>query len=88
MSRLIDADELKKDDEVIMWLSNDAIRTGKQLKMFSELFIKKIDDAPTVKAIPIPDNATNGDIIMALFGDNYSAKKSWWNALYKGSDTE
>ena len=51
--RLIDADELKKDDEVTMWLSNDAIRTGKQLKMFSEYFINKIDNMPTVNAIPM-----------------------------------
>ena len=34
--RLIDADELKKDDEVTMWLSKDPVRTGKQLRMFSE----------------------------------------------------
>ena len=53
MARLIDADELSKDDEVIAWVSNDAIRTGKQLKMFSELFLKKIADAPTVDAQPV-----------------------------------
>lgn len=46
--RLIDADALKKDDEVAEWLSLDAVRTGKMLKRFSELFIKKIDVAPTV----------------------------------------
>ena len=34
--RLIDADELIKDDEVNRWLSNDAVRTGKMLKTFSE----------------------------------------------------
>ena len=51
--RLIDADELKKDDEVNLWLSNDAVRTGKTLKMFSELFIKKIDEQPTIQAVPI-----------------------------------
>ena len=51
--RLIDADELKKDDEVTQWLSLNAVRTGKMLKMFSELFVKKIDDAPTVQAVPI-----------------------------------
>ena len=50
--RLIDADELKKDDEVNLWLSNNAARTWKTLKMFSELFIKKIDEQPTVEAIP------------------------------------
>lgn len=51
--RLIDADKLKKDDEVTQWLSRDAVRTGKMLKMFSELFVKKIDDAPTVQSIPL-----------------------------------
>ena len=50
--RLIDADELKKDDEIILWLSNDAVRTGKTLKMFSELFIKKIDEQPTIQLDP------------------------------------
>ena len=56
--RLIDADELKKDDEVNLWLSNNAVRTGKTLKMFSELFIKKIDEQPTVEAIPKADYKT------------------------------
>jgi hypothetical protein len=53
--RLIDADELIKDDEVNLWVSNDAVRTGKTLKMFSELFIKKINEQPTVEAIPKAD---------------------------------
>lgn len=46
--RLIDADTLKKDDEVTEWLSLNAVRTGKMLKIFSELFIKKIDAAKTI----------------------------------------
>ena len=46
--RLIDANELSKDDEVTEWITMDAIRTGKNLKMFSELFLKKIADAPTI----------------------------------------
>jgi len=46
--RLIDADALKKDDEVTEWLSLNAIRTGKMLKKFSELFIKKIDATKTI----------------------------------------
>lgn len=46
--RLIDADALKKDDEVTEWRSINAIRTGKMLKSFSELFIKKIDTTPTI----------------------------------------
>ena len=51
--KLIDADKLKKDDEITLWLSNNAIRTGKTLKMFSELFIKKIDEQPLVQVVPI-----------------------------------
>ena len=49
--RLIDADALKKDDELAEWITRDTIRTGKMLKAFSELFVKKIDDAPTVNAV-------------------------------------
>lgn len=75
--RLVDADELKKDDEVTMWLSNDAIRTGKQLKMFSEYFINKIDNMPTVQAVPIDvldkirteiEKAVWEDIVVSLDG--------------------
>ena len=51
--RLIDADALKKDDEITEWITRDAIRTGKMLKAFSELFVKKIDAAPTIQAVPI-----------------------------------
>lgn len=46
--RLIDADTLKKDDEVTEWLSRNTVRTGKMLKSFSELFIKKIDATKTI----------------------------------------
>lgn len=49
--RLIDADALKKDGELTEWITRDTIRTGKMLKAFSELFVKKIDDAPTVNAV-------------------------------------
>ena len=51
--KLIDADELKKDDEINLWLSNDSVRTGKTLKMFSELFIKKIDQQIPIQAVPM-----------------------------------
>ena len=46
--RLIDADTLKKDDEVTEWISLNPVRTGKTLKSFSELFIKKIDATKTI----------------------------------------
>ena len=50
---LIDRKELLKNDEVTEWLSNDAIRTGKMLKAFSELFVKKVESAQKVDAIPL-----------------------------------
>ncbi len=50
---LIDRDTLKKDDETALWLSLNAVRAGKMLKYFSELFIKKIDGAD---AIILADN--------------------------------
>ena len=46
--RLIDADALKKDDEVTEWISLNPVRTGKMLKSFSELFVKKIDATKTI----------------------------------------
>ena len=46
--RLIDADSLTKNDEVTEWLSINPIRTGKMLKAFSELFIKKVNEMPTI----------------------------------------
>ncbi len=46
--RLIDADALKKDNEVTEWISLNPVRTGKMLKSFSELFVKKIDNTKTI----------------------------------------
>lgn len=80
----------------------------------------EIKNVSTVPVIPIPDNATNGDVIKALFPkvvakqhitslsltevmragidcDVYTSKykfftlwfpSEWWNAPYKGGDTE
>ena len=51
--RLIDADKLKERD-------------------FGEYGYEmwyEIDRQPTVQAIPIPDNATNGDMIKAMFSN-------------------
>lgn len=51
--QLIDGDALKKDDELNLWLSNDTVRTGKTVKTFSELFVKKINSQPTIQAVPV-----------------------------------
>jgi hypothetical protein len=47
-----------------------------------------LDRQPLVSAIPIPEGATNGDMIKAMFNDFESAlllqviSKEWWNAPY------
>lgn len=61
---LIDRDTLKKDDETALWLSLNAVRAGKMLKYFSELFIKKIDSADAI----IPADK-EGDW-MSIFSDH------------------
>lgn len=65
--RLIDADALTKNDEVTEWLSINPIRTGKMLKAFSELFIKRVNEMPRINAIPIPEDATNGEVLEKVF---------------------
>ena len=55
---------------------------------------EKINAMPTI--FEIPDNATNGDVIQALFKpthiektddnvivENYDFNKDWWNSPYK-----
>ena len=37
---------------------------------------------------PIPDSATNGEVIEIMFPNGFSAKKSWWDAPYQKSDKE
>ena len=50
-----------------------------------------------IKGIPIPDNATNGDVLQNMFSDDIwlqiyarRAKKSadWWNAPYQKGGKE
>lgn len=50
--------------------------------------LKIIENQPEVKAIVIPPNSTNGDVMMIVFKEiqHYSDGKicaSWWNAKYK-----
>lgn len=55
-----------------------------------EIVLKEdIDEAPTIEAIPIPKDATNGDMIRAVFPKYYQGilsyleNSKWWNSLYK-----
>ena len=57
--RLIDADELIKNwyDEYIKFMTREEIESMNGI----------IENAPTINAIPIPKDATNGDMIKAMF---------------------
>lgn len=45
----------------------DADKLMKEMPMDVGAYM--VNEAPTVKAIPIPDGATNGDVIKAMFPD-------------------
>ena len=45
----------------------------------SEYFTPKLVNA-FKNGTPIPDNATNGDVIMAILGDIATFDDDWWNA--------
>ena len=97
--RLIDADKL---DECLQSMAdlewNKQVGSSKGL----EDAIDIIYDTPTVNAIVIPDNATNGDVIKALFPNEelfeqgyastyYGCMRfdtDWWNAPYKELNNE
>ena len=74
----------------------DEILANAYIKGASDLLLGKIKGMP--KVLPIPDNATNGDMIKAMFpneeiietdgacvyvGVKMRFDKDWWNAPYK-----
>lgn len=65
--RLIDADKL---------LRFFTIDTANQTYRFGTIK-KQIENAETVQAIPIPDNATNGDMIEAMFPNLKGREKAF-----------
>ena len=87
--RLIDADKL-------LTKTQDYGEGQEKLILIDPYYVK---NAKTVQAIPIPDNATNGDVIKAIFPNVYSEEcdydifitldgdtrftYDWWNAPYK-----
>jgi hypothetical protein len=78
--RLIDADKYQKE----------LLSAYDDVSMEFEV----LDRQPLVSAIPIPEGATNGDVIKAMFNDFESAlllqviSRDWWNAPYKGNLSE
>lgn len=98
--RLIDADKL---DECLQSMAdlewNKQVGSSKGL----EDAIDIIYDTPTVNAIVIPEGATNGDVIKAMFPnfhtnemshtiwvgyDDMSFRKEWWNSPYKAESED
>lgn len=88
--RLIDADRIPFD----MVMQNPFDEQSEKVEVIEK---RKIEQMPTVQAIPIPDNTTNGDVIKAMFpnisvyehgstysvNNEYNFNSTWWNAPYK-----
>ena len=93
--RLIDADELNERFE-------SSCTTECACCPYSGNNCELVHEADTVNAIVIPDGATNGDMIKALFSDKeiWESEISyeldgvadfsweWWNAPYKSESEE
>ena len=72
-------------------------KDGKDVCIFAETVFDMLEALPPVNAIPIPEGATNGDMIMAMFpnisvyehgstysvNNEYNFNSTWWNAPYK-----
>lgn len=97
--RLIDADELS-NRLMNRWETADQNKEKLVRHLMVEVVTPIVVGTPTVQAVPIPDNATNGDVLKAFFSNinrDYDVKHKmgqilftheWWNMPYEGSDTE
>ena len=94
--RLIDADELNERFE-------SSCTTECACCPYSDDNCGLVHEADTVNAIVIPEGATNGDVIKAMFPnfhtdemshtiwvgyDDMSFRKEWWNAPYKAESED
>lgn len=75
-------------DKIIEYLDYVKGHADKYAFVGVEDILKIIENQPTVKAIIIPDNATNGDVMMKAFKEiqHYNDGRicaSWWNEEYK-----
>lgn len=93
--RLIDA------DKILEYLDEETYSTDRAFAsaIVQSLVNEIITPQPTVNAIVIPPNATNGDIIRTMFSNTYSKEDDydiftnldggtrftydWWNEKYK-----
>lgn len=77
--RLIDADELRNNwyDEYIKFMTREEMESMNGI----------IENAPTINAIPIPKDITNGDMIKAIFPDIQVKEKNNGYEVYFGIGT-
>lgn len=87
--RLIDADKL-------LTKAQDYGEGQEKLILIDPYYVK---NAKTVQAIPIPDNATNYDVLKAVFGNTSAFRikdtmefekgfESWFSKPYKRGDSD
>ena len=85
------------DESLLVGIKSDNFDFARQVvKSFQATIASAI-----ANGIPIPDNATNGDVIRALFKpnrvertdddvivENYDFSKKWWNSPYQKGGKE
>ncbi len=99
--RLVDLDELLQRTRKLINTPEADVELGNEENvLIAENFILHcIESSPQISAIPIPNEATNGDVIQAMFpnvsiteigggatvavANAYKFNISWWNAPYK-----
>lgn len=87
--RLIDAEDAINQ---VAMIAKAFAKSDKQKALCGRI-IYTLEHRPTVKAIPIPNGATNGEVMMAIFEEiqYYSDGRidaNWWNAPYKSEVRE
>jgi len=85
--------------EMAEYIDRTQLETDTEWSEYYDDFISysksQINSLPTADVIPIPDGATNGDMLTALFGekalitlDTHNYLKDWWDKPYKRESEE
>ena len=66
------------DDDYYEIVKHDKFMTKEEIESMDGI----IENAPTINAIPIPKDATNGDMLKTVFPNVNFDYRIWWDNLY------
>ena len=76
--------------QIVIDIPEEAYKLG-TLGLYFDCYSMKLHDT-ILSGTPIPDNATNGDVIKALFPNEHDFEtdfdEEWWNAPYQKGGKE